>query len=148
MPDPTFDNETATAVTPWRHAPTARTVAWHQPSETEGFTDLFSITRRFIATATDAEAEANDVPPVEPVASLPDSQAIFRPIFAGLTGGPGTLASLPANAADIGRIVEGMVEGERRSYRVAAGTDAQALPGIVRPVNYHATNNAVLFVSA
>jgi hypothetical protein len=147
MPDPTFNSSTAVAVAPWRHAPTARTVAWHQPGAT-GFTDLFSATRLFIATATDEEAEANEVPAPAPVASLPEEAgAIFRPIFDGLTGGAGTLSSLSASAADLGRIVEGVVSGERRAYRVTAGTDAQALPGIVRPVNYHATLNAVLFVA-
>jgi hypothetical protein len=148
MPTPTFDIETAVAVSPWRHAPTARTVAFHQPSETPGYTELFSVTRQWIAVATNEHAEENEVPPAEAVAGLPSSAAIFSPIFDGLTGGAGTLASLSASAADVGRILEGVVGGERKSYRVAAGTDAQALPGIVRPVNFNASTNAVLFVSA
>jgi hypothetical protein len=148
MPDPTFNPATAVAVAPWRHAPSGRTVAHHQPAGTAGSTDLFSATRLYVATATDEQAAANDVPPAAPVAGLPESRAIFAPIFDGLTGGPGTLASLPASAADLGVIIEGVIGGERRSYRVVAGTEAQLLPGIVRPINYHATNNAVLFVAA
>lgn len=81
--------------------------------------------------------------------SFTDMPSNFTPAFNGLTGGGNTLANLSANAADAtaARIVQGIVNGELRSYQVRAGTDAQDLPGIVRPANFDAETNAVVFVS-
>lgn len=49
-PPPAFSITTAAAVKPpYRHEPTARTVAYHQPGPT-GTTHLFSVTGAFVAT--------------------------------------------------------------------------------------------------
>lgn len=81
--------------------------------------------------------------------SLPSMPSTFLPAFIELTGGGNSLASLSANAADVTaqRILQGTVNGELKSYQVRAGTDAQALPGIVRPANFDADLNPVVFVS-
>jgi hypothetical protein len=72
----------------------------------------------------------------------------FLPAFIGLTGSGPTLATITASAADAtaGRILQGTVNGELKSYQVRAGTDDEALPGIVHPSNYDALTNAVVFV--
>ena len=77
-------------------------------------------------------------------APLPLMPANFIPAFANLAG----LQALTANAADAaaGRAVQGLIAGEFKTYQVRAGTDAEAAPGIVRPANFHATTNAVVFV--
>ena len=79
--------------------------------------------------------------------SLPNMPSAFTPAFIELTGAGPSLVTLTANSADIGKIVQGTVDGELRSYQVRAGSDAQALPGIVRPSNFDADTNAVVFVS-
>jgi hypothetical protein len=77
---PAFNPSTAVPVVPWRHAPSAQTVSYHQPAAV-GFVDLFSPTQRFIATVTTAQAAANNVPvpeqpePPAPVADLADEIA-------------------------------------------------------------------------
>ncbi len=80
-------------------------------------------------------------------AGLPTMAATFTPAFNGLTGTGNTLASLNANTADAaaGKIIQGTVNGALKSYQVTAGADAQSLPGIVRPANYDAFSNAVVF---
>lgn len=80
------------------------------------------------------------------VPSLPNMPATFQPAFVELTGAGPSLATLTASVADIGKIIQGTVNGELKSYQVRAGTDAQALPGIVRPLNFNADTNAVVFV--
>lgn len=77
---------------------------------------------------------------------LPSMPAQFVPAFDKLTGGGLALDVLTASAADIGKVIQGTHEGALKSYRVTAGADAAALPGIVRPANFHAVDNAVLFV--
>ncbi len=76
----------------------------------------------------------------------------FQPAFVELSGGGPSLKSLTACAADIGTILTGTVTNadgsvSRKDYRIAAGADAEALPGVVRPANFDAVNNAVLFVA-
>lgn len=81
--------------------------------------------------------------------SLVSMPSTFTPAFVELDGGGQSLSTLSANQADAaaGRLVQGTVGGELKTYQVRAGADAQALPGIVRPANFHAVNNAVVFVS-
>lgn len=145
MPDPIFNPATAVPVTPWRHAPTARTIAFHQPAATEGFTDLFNVTKAWVAVETDEEVADYDVPPVASVSGLPDRAAIFAPAFHGLTGGGASLDTLNASADDLGAFIHGKDGEERSVYEVRAGTAAQSLPMIVRPANFHAVNNPVIF---
>lgn len=76
---------------------------------------------------------------------LPQVPGIFTPAFTSLTDGDKPLAGLTANASDIGRIIQGTVEGVRADYEVCAGTDAQAIPGFIRPANFNASTNAVVF---
>lgn len=98
-------------------------------------------------------AASTDTPPFpigsNPSAlSLPVMPSAFTPAFVQLTGGGNSLSTLTASVADAaaGRIVQGVVNGELKSYQVRAGTDAQALPGIVRPANFNDPANAVVFV--
>lgn len=81
-------------------------------------------------------------------AALPSMPSTFIPGFIDLDGVGPTLKTLTASAADAaaGRIVQGTVNGELRSYQVRAGADDEALPGIVRPANFDAETNAVVFV--
>ncbi len=81
-------------------------------------------------------------------ASLPSMPSTFTPAFEGLSGDGPTLKTLTASTADVvaKRVVQGMVDGQLKSYQVRAGTDAEDLPGIVRPANYDADTNAVVFV--
>lgn len=83
----------------------------------------------------------------QPTPALPIMPANFSPGFVELTGAGPSLSTLSASAADLNRIVQGTVGGELKSYQVRAGTDVQALPGIVRPANYDGTTNAYVFVS-
>jgi hypothetical protein len=80
--------------------------------------------------------------------SLPPMPSIFQPAFVELTGGATALAALNASAADAAarRVVQGTVNGQLKAYQVRVGADAQDLPGIVRPANFHAVTNAVVFV--
>lgn len=78
-----------------------------------------------------------------PLINMPAS---FQPAFVELTGGGPALDTVMATAADIGKILQGTVAGELKSYRVAAGTDAADLPGVVRCGNFDAVLNAVVFV--
>lgn len=98
--------------------------------------------------------ELTDTPAVElpfdrSTNSLPPMPASFTPAFINLSGGGPTLKTLNASGVDAtaGRIVTGIVAGEIKNYQVRAGTDDEALPGIVHPANYDAINNAVVFVS-
>lgn len=50
-PPPVFDAADAKPVKPYRHEPTARTVAFHQDAG-DGRTHLFSVTRAWIATVS------------------------------------------------------------------------------------------------
>lgn len=62
---PAFDEKTAQAIPHanlYRHEPTARTVGFHQPSESKTV-HLFSLGRQFIATE-----KASDVPTIPVVA--------------------------------------------------------------------------------
>lgn len=81
-------------------------------------------------------------------AALPSMPSTFEPAFINLEGVGPTLKTLTANVADAtaGKIVQGTVNGVLKSYQVRAGTDAEDIPGIVRPANFHADNNAVVFV--
>ncbi|MFA6290108.1 MAG: hypothetical protein WC661_22200 [Opitutaceae bacterium] len=142
-----FNSATAVAVTPWRHSPTGKTVGYHQPTG-DTTVDLFSIGRLFIANVTAEQAESHDFPPAAPVESLPNAAAIFHPAFIELTEGDVSLDKLNASSDDFGKLVEGTVDGERKSYQVRAGTDAQTLPGIVHPANFHAITNPFVFVAA
>jgi hypothetical protein len=51
-------NAIGTAVPPYRHEPTARTVAWHQLGIDAGTTNLFSATGQWIAPVPTPEAAA------------------------------------------------------------------------------------------
>lgn len=85
-----------------------------------------------------------------PVSTLPaDMPSTFVPAFVELTDGGQSLSTLTANAADAaaGRVVAGTVGGELKHYQVRVGDDAQVLPGIVRPANFDAEENPVVFVS-
>lgn len=79
---------------------------------------------------------------------LPTMPSAFTPAFIELTGGGSSLSTLTASAADAvaGRILQGTVAGELKSYQVRVGTDEEALPGIVRPANFDEVENAVVFV--
>jgi len=78
---------------------------------------------------------------------LPTMPSVFSPAFVDLTGGAPALAALTVASIDEGRILQGTVNSELKSYQVRAGTDAQALPGIVRPANFDASTNAYVFVA-
>jgi hypothetical protein len=97
--------------------------------------------------STDAAAVARN--PDGSFAPVPTMPGSFPVAFVELTGNGPTLKSLTANAAiDAGtRCLQGFVNGELKSYRVAAGVDAEALPGIVRPSNFDPVNNACVFVA-
>lgn len=99
-----------------------------------------------VAPTDDAAAPIDLVGAQSSLHSMPST---FMPAFVELTGGGISLATLTANAADAtaGRILQGTVNGELRSYQVRVGTDAQAAPGIIRPANFDAENNPVVFVS-
>ncbi|HEY1791563.1 MAG TPA: hypothetical protein VGG34_01480 [Opitutaceae bacterium] len=77
---------------------------------------------------------------------LPNMPSVFQPAFNGLTGGGNSLSTLTASAADIGKFIQGKDGAQMRSYEVCAGADATAAPGIIRPANFDAVNNAVVFV--
>jgi hypothetical protein len=79
---------------------------------------------------------------------LPAMPASFQPAFLELTGGGNSLSTLNANAADAaaGKILQGTVGGILKSYQVRVGTDAQEVPGIIRPANHDDVTNAVIFV--
>lgn len=77
---------------------------------------------------------------------LPQMPSAFTPAFVELTGSAAALDQLNAAALDIGKILQGTVDGQLKSYRVSAGTDAEDLPGIVRPANFNAVTNACIFV--
>ena len=96
------------------------------------------------AGPTDAAAAPIDL--VGAQSSLRSMPSTFIPAFVGLTGGGLSLATLTANAADAAsnRILQGIVNGELKSYRIRAGTDAQQLPGIVRLANFDADSNPVV----
>lgn len=81
-------------------------------------------------------------------ADISSMSSNFTPAFIGLLGGAPALASVNATAADIGKILQGL-DGNNAlvSYRVAAGTDASNSPGIIRPANFDATSNQVVFVA-
>jgi hypothetical protein len=82
------------------------------------------------------------------IADLPPMPSAFIPSFVELSGAAGTLKTLTASAKDAAanRIVQGTVGGVLKTYQVRAGTDAEALPGIVHPANYDAATNSVVFV--
>ncbi|MFA6289451.1 MAG: hypothetical protein WC661_18880 [Opitutaceae bacterium] len=141
-----FNPATAAPVTPWRHSPTGKTVGYHQPTG-DTTVDVFSIGRLFIANITAEQAESHDFPAPTVIASLPAAAGIFRPAFIELTGGEASLDTLNVSADDFGKWIAGTVAGERKNYQVRAGTDAQALPGIVRPANFDAINNPFVFVA-
>ena len=109
------------------------------------------------STAPVAPSPANDTASTTPpntfpfgstYNSVPSMPAAFIPAFTALTGAGAALASLNASTTDAtnGLVLEGIVGGTRVAYQVRAGTDAQSLPGIVRPANFDAVNNAVVFV--
>lgn len=79
---------------------------------------------------------------------LPSMPSAFTPAFIELTGGGASLNTLTANAADAtaGKILQGTVGGQLKSYQVQDGTDAQDLPGIVHPANFDPVANPVIFV--
>ena len=99
--------------------------------------------------ATLTSTPAVELPPDRSINSLPSMPASFTPAFINLSGTGPTLKTLNASAADatVGRVVTGIVGGEIKNFQVRSGTDAEALPGIVHPANYDATNNAVVFVA-
>ena len=99
--------------------------------------------------ATLTSTPAVELPPDLSINSLPSMPASFTPAFINLSGTGPTLKTLNASAADatVGRVVTGIVGGEIKNFQVRSGTDAEALPGIVHPANYDATNNAVVFVA-
>jgi hypothetical protein len=74
--------------------------------------------------------------------------ADFEPAFVELTGGAAALDQQTATLADAanGRILQGTVGGALAAYQVRGGTDATQSPGIIRPLNYNAGSNAVVFV--
>ncbi len=82
----------------------------------------------------------------EPPASLLNMPSTFTPAFVELAAGGNSLNTLNASPADIGKVVQGTVGGQLKSYQVRAGTDAQDLPGLVRPANFNDPANAVVFV--
>lgn len=76
-PDPVLDRKTASSIPAYRHAKTARTVAYHQKAGDAGV-HLFSATGNFIATVKDAEAAANEPQPAAdpaPVDQAPEALA-------------------------------------------------------------------------
>ncbi len=81
--------------------------------------------------------------PAIPYINMPAS---FQPAFIELTGSGPCLDSLMATAADLNKVLQGTVNGELKSYQVRAGTDAAALPGIVRCANFNDPANAIVFV--
>lgn len=54
-PDPVLDLKTAKSIPAYRHAATARTVAYHQPAGAAGV-HLFSATGNYVATEAEAAA--------------------------------------------------------------------------------------------
>lgn len=76
-------------------------------------------------------------------APMPSS---FQPAFTEISGLGSVLKSLAPTTTDAGRILQGTVGGQLKSYQVRTGTDAEDLPGIVHPSNYNAVTNAVIFV--
>ena len=113
----------------------------------------------YVRTTDDADAisPGNFTPTTDPAvaipfsggpSALPSMSSTFTPAFIELTGAGPSLATLNANAVDAaaGRILQGVVNGELKNYQVRVGDQAQDLPGIVRPANFHEDDNAVLFV--
>lgn len=151
----TLDNTAPVAMplsfTPDNTAPTAKTIAGITPDNTA------PAGIEIDQAPSDDEPEAvelagftpNNAAAV-PITAAPFSNitmpASFTPAFTELTGGGNCLDSLSASGADIGKILQGTVNGELKSYQVRAGTDETDLPGIVRPLNFDAEANAVVFV--
>jgi hypothetical protein len=94
------------------------------------------------AALTDSPA----VPIGAPSVAYITMPASFQPAFLEVSGGGPTLKTLNATAADIGKLVQGLVASQLKTYEVCAGTDAEDLPGIVHPANYDADANPVVFV--
>jgi hypothetical protein len=90
----------------------------------------------------------NAVPGSIGAAALPliTMPASFSPAFVELTGGGAALDTKAAVAADLGKILQGTVANELKSYQVRAGVDATARPGIVRAANFDALTNPIVFV--
>ena len=81
------------------------------------------------------------------VFSLPNTMpSTFQPAFVELNTGPARLQLLTVSAGDVGKILQGTVAGELKSYQVRVGTDAESLPAIVHPANFDAVVNAFVFV--
>lgn len=77
---------------------------------------------------------------------LPKMSSIFTPAFVEISGSASALDQLNAAAPDEGRIIQGTVGGQLKSYQVRAGTEATDAPGLVRPANFNAATNAFVFV--
>jgi hypothetical protein len=77
-----------------------------------------------------------------PVANLPDG-ILIDPAITTLTGtGSNALAAIVSTTLPLDRVL-GVVVGSTLSfYQLKAGTSVTASPGIIRPNDYHATNNA------
>lgn len=95
-------------------------------------------------TPDNTPAEAKD--PADTTPAYSRMPSTFTPAFVELTGGASSLDTLQPTVADVGKILQGTVDGELKSYQVRAGTDATDLPGIVRGANFDAIDNAIIFV--
>ncbi|MDP2136364.1 MAG: hypothetical protein Q8J74_00785 [Candidatus Didemnitutus sp.] len=159
----------AVSFTPDENAPTAKVLAGMTPDNTApaakvlaGITpDNTPPTAKALAgmTPENTEPEENSVgnfTPTDaaavPITDAPISNitmpASFQPAFTEITGGGNCLDSLMATAADIGKILQGTVAGELKSYQVRAHAGAADLPGIVLPANHDPVTNAVAFFQA
>ncbi|MBX3736743.1 MAG: hypothetical protein KF715_08645 [Candidatus Didemnitutus sp.] len=170
MPD--FDNtppvarDLSATYTPSNTAPTAKAIAGVTPDNTEpesiardqSMSNTAPTAKALPGYMPDAtEPEAAEIGSYTPTAvgavaiagsalSSITMPASFQPAFVNLTGGGNCLDSLNANAGDIGKVLQGTVNGELKSYQVRAGTDEADLPGIVRPLNFDPDTNPVVFV--
>ena len=111
--------------------------------------DLSSPGDNTAPTAIAVGAAPDNTPAVVLGAPAPEfitMPASFNPAFIELTGSAGALDTLNASAADLNKVLQGTVGGRLKSYQVRAGTDATALPGIVRCANYDGATNAIVFV--
>jgi hypothetical protein len=77
-----------------------------------------------------------------PVNHLPGG-ILIDPTITTLTGtGANALAAIVSNTLPLDRVLGVIVGSTLSFYQLQAGTSATASPGIIRPNDYHATNNA------
>lgn len=74
----------------------------------------------------------------------------FAPQITALTGGASNaLDSLPTAGSNMatGRILAFLLSGELVFYQLQAGTTSEASPGVIRPDDFHITDNQKVWVS-